>query len=116
MTELNSFGSVLTFAIELEARLVDVYAAAGKPDWAAASEKRKQKLERVRRENVVEITLEPIEGLNAADYTLPSGASPSQVATIAARFYGDVAPKINVRSAARSLEQTGKQHAEYAAS
>lgn len=116
MTELNSFGSVMTFAIELEAKLVDVYARAGKADWSAASEKRKQKLERVRRENVVEITLEPIEGLNAADYTLPPNASPSEAAAIAARFYTDVAPKINVRSAARSLEQTGKQHAEYAAS
>lgn len=116
MTVLNSFGSVLTFAIELEAKLADVYAAAGKPDWAAASEKRKQKLERVRRENVVEITLEPIEGLNGADYTLPSGGIAAAAAAVAARFYSDAAPKINVRSASRSLEQTGKQHAEYAAS
>ncbi|NOG50169.1 MAG: hypothetical protein HND48_12595 [Chloroflexi bacterium] len=54
--------------------------------------------------------------MNGADYALPSGGTAAAAAAVAARFYSDAAPKINVRSASRSLEQTGKQHAEYAAS
>jgi hypothetical protein len=30
---------------------------------------------------------------------------------VAARFYADVAPKINVREAQRALERAGKEHA-----
>ena len=67
MTELNSFGSVLTFAIALETQLRDMHQAAGRAALADLAEKNRQKLERVRRENVVEITLEPISGLNAAE-------------------------------------------------
>lgn len=108
MTELNSFGSVLTFAIALEAKLRELHHAAGQTALADAADKNRQKLERVRRENVVEITLEPISGLNAADYDLgdASGAE-----AIAAKFYADVAPKINVKAAQRALEQIGKSHA-----
>lgn len=108
MTELNSFGSVLTFAIALETQLRDVHQAAGRGALADLAEKNRQKLERVRRENVVEITLEPISGLNAADYA--PGVSADAEAT-AARFYADVAPKINVKAAQRALEQIGKGHA-----
>ncbi|MBK8135150.1 MAG: hypothetical protein IPK52_04830 [Chloroflexi bacterium] len=107
MTELNSFGSVLTFAIALETQLRDMHQAAGRAALADLAEKNRQKLERVRRENVVEITLEPISGLNAAEYAL---ATVADVEVVAARFYADVAPKINVKAAQRALEQIGKVH------
>lgn len=107
MTELNSFGSVLTFAIALETQLRDLHSGAGHAALADAADKNRQKLERVRRENVVEITLEPISGLNAADYALGEAA---QAEGIAAKFYADVAPKINVKAAQRALEQIGKGH------
>ena len=68
----------------------------------------------MRRENVVEITLEPIDGLDEADYMLnltdtsPNGQQAAE--TIAATFYADTAPKINVRQAQRALERCGKEY------
>lgn len=118
MDTLNAFGAILTFAIGMEARLRDYYTAAGDAARAADADKRRVNLERVRRENVTEIKLEPIEGLHEADYTLNlSDASPAgqkSTEAVAARFYTDVAPKINVREAQRALERCARQHGELA--
>jgi hypothetical protein len=115
MTSLNTFGAVLTYAIELEARLTDYYQAAGNGERAREADKRRAKLERARRENVLEITLEAIDGLNERDYTLNlddrSAAGQQAVEAVMARFYGDAAPKINVREAQRLLEKCGREHA-----
>ncbi len=115
MASLNTFGAILSHAIELEARLCDWYRSIGEGEKARAAEKRRRKLERARREHVVEITLEPIRGLDAADYALEldddSAQTQAAVAAVAARFYADVAPKINVRAAQRALERCGKEHA-----
>ena len=112
---LNTFGAVLSHAIELEARLCDWYGGIGEADKARAAEKRRRKLERARREHVLEITLEPIRGLDAADYALEladgTAAAQAAAAAVAARFYADVAPKINVRAAQRTLERCGREHA-----
>lgn len=112
MTSLNTFGAILTYAIELEARLTAYYQGSSR---AADAEKRRSKLERARRENVLEITLEPIDGLDAADYVMNlddhSEAGQRAIEQVAARFYADVAPKINVREAQRLLEKCGKEHA-----
>lgn len=114
MTELNAFGAILTFAIEMEGEIAAYYLVIGSPR-AADAEKRRSNLERVRRENVTEIKLEPIDGLNAADYKLnladTSPEGQKAVEAIAARFYADTAPKLNVREAQRALERAGKQHA-----
>mgnify|MGYP001402987682 CR=1 FL=1 len=118
MTAINSFGSIFTFAIELETRLRDYYTSAGDAARAADADKRRVNLERVRRENVTEIKLEPIEGLHEADYTLDlADTSPdgqAKVEAIAAKFYEDVAPTINVREAQRALERAARQHRELA--
>lgn len=118
MSSLNSFGSILTHAIELETRLRDYYTSAGNEERAKAAEDRRLKLERVRRESVLEITLEPIEGLHENDYALNLGDSSTDgqkaAEGVATKFYNDVAPKINVREARRALERIGKQHGELA--
>lgn len=115
MASLNTFGAVLSHAIEMEAQLSAWYSRIGEPAKAKAADKRRKKLERARRENVVEITLEPITGLDAADYALDlsdeSAADQAAAASVAARFYADAAPKINVRAAQRTLERCGKEHA-----
>jgi hypothetical protein len=120
MVSLNTFGAILTYAIELETQLRDYYQAAGNSTRAAEADKRRVNLERVRRENVTEIKLEPIEGLDEANYALVlNDTSPTGQQTIertAARFYADVAPKINVREAQRALERCGRQHEELATS
>lgn len=114
MASLNTFGAILTFAIDLEMRLMDYYQAASQAERARESDKRRTRLERARREFVLEITLEAIEGLNAADYALnledASTAGQQAAEKTAARFYADVAPRINVRDAQRILEKCGKEH------
>ena len=114
MASLNTFGAILTHAIDMEGRLRDWYADIGESAKSRSADKRRLKLERVRRENVVEITLEPIVGLDAADYglDLDDGGMAGQAAAagVAARFYADVAPKINVRAAQRALERCGREH------
>lgn len=118
MSALNTFGAILTHAITLETHLRDYYQGAGLAERAQACEDRRLKLERTRRENVLEITLEPIEGLDEADYALnlndASAAGQQAAEAVAARFYDEVAPKINVREARRMLERCGKQHAQLA--
>lgn len=116
MSSLNTFGAILTYAIELESKLNDYYQTVGNTERADSADKRRAKLERVRRENVVEITLEPIEGLDEADYAMnltdTSAEGQSTAERLAAQFYSEVAPKINVRQAQRALERCGKEHAE----
>lgn len=120
MSSLNTFGAIMTHAIALESQLRDYYQAAGHAERAADADKRRVTLERVRRENVTEIKLEPIQGLNEADYSLnlndTTPAAQKAIETTAARFYTDVAPKINVREAQRALERCGRQHTELAES
>ncbi len=115
---LNTFGAILAFAIELESRLRDYYQAAGDAGRATDADKRRQNFERVRRENITEIKLEPIEGLHEDHYALnltdTSETGQKAVEEIAAQFYADVAPKINVREAQRALERASKQHRELA--
>lgn len=116
MASLNTFGAIMTYAIDLETRLRDYYQAAGNSARAADADKRRQTLERVRRENVTEIKLEPIEGLNEANYALDlndaTGTGQHAVEQTAAQFYTDVAPKLNVREAQRALERAARQHRE----
>ncbi len=115
MSSLNTFGAILTYAIEQEARLSDYYKKAGKADQAIAADKRRAKLERARSLYVLEITLEPIEGLDESNYALDlndtSATGQKAVAATAARFYSEVAPSINVRDAQRILEKCGKEYA-----
>ena len=73
--ELNKFGVILKFALDMEERAAEFYEAAEKaassPDReAAAREARRNvaRLQRIRRELVNEMLLEPITGF---DYPLP---------------------------------------------
>ncbi len=118
MTSLNTFGAVMTFAIEMETQIRDYYQTAGDAPRAADADKRRLNFERVRRENVTEIKLEAIEGLSESDYVLntsdTSAAGYKAIEETAARFYTDTAPKINVREAQRALERAAKQHTQNA--
>ena len=120
---LNQFGAVMTYAIELERGLADFYnaAAAALPDHAealsaraTASAKRAKKLQRSRQMDVTEITLEPIEGLDEANYRFDlethTAANIDAITATAARFYAEAAPKINVRESRRLLERCAKDY------
>ncbi|MHA2298887.1 MAG: hypothetical protein ACXAEU_16810 [Candidatus Hodarchaeales archaeon] len=120
---LTQFGSILTFAANLEGQLAKYYEEASKDTNIHAEEftgrakaciKRKRRLERSRRENVTEITLEPIEGLDATNYKLDLANSFPQVIDaneeLIIRFYSDVTPKINVLESRRVLQRCQKEH------
>lgn len=120
---LNQFGAIMTFAINMEEQLAAFYeqaAATGGPHAeeflgrTAASQKRRKKIEQSRRENVTEITLEPIDGLDEADYVLDlTTFTPQAVNAIeetVKRFYSDIMPKINVREARQILKRCLKEH------
>ena len=114
MSALNQFGAVFSFAIDMETQIAAYYEALGDSVRAAAADKRREKLERTRREQVLEITLEPIEGLDGDDFALDTGdtsaAGQAAVAKTAAAFYAAAAPKINVRQAQRILERCGREY------
>ncbi|GAB1422183.1 hypothetical protein MASR2M15_23970 [Anaerolineales bacterium] len=116
MPSLNTFGAILTYTIELEKQVQGYYQSMGKEDLAQEADKRRDRLERVRRENVVEITLEPIDGLDEANYDFDfndaSEAGQKKIAQEATRLYEEVAEKINVRQAQRMLERCGSEYAE----
>jgi C4-type Zn-finger protein len=120
---LNQFGAVMTFAIDLEGKLAEFYeqAAAANSDHATelenrakASKSRRQKIEQSRRENVTEITLEAIDGLDEADFAIDfSQHTPANIDAVEAvvqKFYREAAPKINVREARQVLERCLKEH------
>ncbi len=113
----------MTFAARLESQLAEFYEEASKQDEIHSEEfskrakacfKRKKRLERSRRENVTEITLEPIEGLDAAIYKLDlANNSPQDIDRIEnqmIRFYSDVIPKINILESRRVLKRCQKEH------
>ena len=112
MRELNTFGAVLSYAIEIEALIRDVYQAQGNNTLANAADKRRQRLERTRSEHVLEITLEPIHGLEVKDYAVlhDADATIPEREAAAAAFYMDASPKINVRQAQRVLQRCAREH------
>jgi hypothetical protein len=114
---LNSFGSVMSYAIQLEAQLTAYYQTMGNDERARESDKRRVKLERIRRENIVEITLEPIDDLDETDFTFnwqdTSAAGQKLIAGEFVAFYRKAAPKLNVLPAQRALERCGQEHQAY---
>ena len=121
-TLLNQFGSVLSYAIELEGLLAEYYGKAAKTNdkyqtefgtRSQASLKRKKKLERSRRENITEIILEPIEDLDASDYVLDAKMDLETINNnekIVIKFYADAGPKLNVLESQRLFKRCHKEH------
>ena len=121
---LTQFGSILSFAILLEEKLVGFYTNLASKENGILSEefskrakacvKCKQRLERSRRENITEITLEPIEGLDESNYRMDlSGKSLQDIDVIEKQivtFYFDVTPKINVLETRRVLKRCHNEH------
>jgi hypothetical protein len=126
--DLNSFGMILTFAAKQEETLETFYKQAEAAsdgdqagtfaDYAKKAGKRKQRLIAIRQENVTEIVLEPIEGLNAQDYELlpttpdTSTDALNQALTLEARiarFYAEAGPKLNVTEPRRAFAKFAQE-------
>lgn len=124
---LNSFGTIMAFAIDLEEKLGSYYAHITNTDeafaiYAKRYAKRKLKVIAVRQEHVTEMILEPISGLNDADYDLvpdmtvadkaESIAEAIRLEEIALRFYVETAAKLNVTEAIRAFQKFASENAE----
>ncbi len=132
--ELNSFGTVIRFALELEKVAAAVNEQlANDPKMASASEtfreiaanhkKREILLVNTRREKLNEMILEPIQDLEREHYivdpNIPAGADLKTSASFAAgiestsaRFYGDSSKvaKNLLSEAARIMEKMAKEN------
>ncbi len=129
---LTNFGSILKFAEDLETQDLAFYeAAADNPACAphkdllqqfAADLKKNQKLiRRIRRENVTEMILEPVQGLTRSEFTLDfdpdRGLDPAGVLdqarareNRAERYYLKAAEQIKSQpEVARGLKQIAKK-------
>jgi len=127
--ELATFGAVLSFAIsfeqELEAFLRKLQASAsgelsGRLAQAIeAAQKREKLLERVRRENIAEMILEPISGFRSEDYTLgdvPGVSAETLTGALrkaeqtAVSFYALGAQKLSIPEVKRIFERLAREH------
>ncbi|MGO8705829.1 MAG: hypothetical protein ACLQVA_18655 [Candidatus Brocadiia bacterium] len=116
--ELNKFGVILKFALDMEERAAEFYEAARNaapsPERKSAGQEARKnivRLQRMRRELVNEMLLEPITGF---DYPLPppppkTGAEPEEIAgheeelrIFRRNFYRAAAQKIEIVSPAVS--------------
>jgi len=129
--ELGTFGAILGFAIKLEERGADFYdkvAQRGLGELfvqrAGQCRRRAMRLERARRESVVEMILEAIHGLESEDYLVRLDfegdgahvercAADLEDATI--RFYRDAAAKMPIREIVRLFGRLRDQHQSYLA-
>ena len=133
LLDLNTFGAILAYAIELETRSAAFHDSAAKiatsPALVAILESLRdgaarhvQIVERVRRENVTEMILTPIHELHssayAPDFTIPTGDAELQASAVAIertkeRYYSAVQEKTELAEAARALgrlERACRQH------
>ncbi len=86
--ELGTFGAILKFAMDIEQEVITFYGSANGEvkdqklldqfqDLQKRGQKRIKTLERIRRENVTEMILEPITGLDSENYKLSTERSSS---------------------------------------
>ncbi|RJR43956.1 MAG: hypothetical protein C4576_13620 [Desulfobacteraceae bacterium] len=131
---LSTFGAIMTFAADMfqfgeEVLLVSIQNAKNPlirdilDDLIADQRKSRSLMERVRRENVTEMILEPINGLSEEEYDIkaalisqPQNADPLTLATIIEerqqRFFQDCSTKIPMAEVARlfkKISQTKEQ-------
>lgn len=121
---LKQFGAVLSFAIKLEGKLSKYYEEAVPKleghhsqellERSKKANKRKKKIERSRRENITEMTLEPIEDLNEENYSINfddySIESINTIEKTLTKFYIDAGPKINVLETRRVFKKCYEEH------
>jgi rubrerythrin len=124
---LATFGAIISFALSLEQAAFEFYSQVleqgrGEPfeELFSRTKKMTKRLERLRREGISEMILEPIQGLEQSDYLMPSGA-PEDTGELymhalaleetRQRFYQDAMEKIPIREVARQFARMAKERA-----
>lgn len=134
--DLGTFGAIIKFALEIEGKVSDFYKNLGEyakdealvgllGDLVIRGQKRIQTLERIRRENVTEMILEPIEGLDPNSFGIETDASialdDAKIKTMVTRiestlqkFYTSAARKIDfLPEAEYALELFAEKNEEF---
>ena len=122
---LGTFGALMRFAAQLEREAAERYATwarepgrgGGFAALADSHRKRADQLARMVQEQLNEMTLEPISGLEASDYLPPEGPASGGAAEARAleerlaRLYEDAAERAGhvLGGAARSLQRLARQ-------
>ncbi len=128
---LTSFGAILSFAETMEQQDAALYRAASATveslpcaDYAKEAEKNVKLIQRLRRECVTEMILEPITGFERAPYVVETGepetmdaaalvATAKDFSARSVAFYTTAAEKLTaLPELARALKRLGKKHAE----
>ena len=124
--ELGTFGAILRFAMDLEQRAADFYEEADGSELeevfrelARGSRKRRNRLERARREMVVEMVLESITGLDGDAYGVNLDSEVDETGWLrqaraleetSARFYRDAADKMPIREVVRLFQRLVREN------
>lgn len=133
--ELGTLGAVLAFAIKLEGHSAQFYEEAASLakespasdvflSLAEARRKRKELLQRSRRENINEMLLEPIVGLKGSDYLMETELSSKmgyydvlqlamELEENSRRFYLDAAGRVNLPEVTKLFEKLGEENADH---
>lgn len=133
--ELGTFGAVLAFAIKLEGHSAEFYEEAASLArhslaegvfWALAEAKRKRKelLEKSRREYINEMLLEPIVGLKGSDYLMETELSSKmgyhdalrlamELEERSQRLYLDGAGRVNLPELTRLFEKLSEENGDH---
>jgi rubrerythrin len=125
---LATFGAIISYALELEHAAFEFYSKMIEQnqrepfeELVSKTKKMKTRLERLRREGVSEMILEPIHDLEESDYLMPSRPPKDteglfvyalELEETRHRFYMEAMKKIPIRDVARQFERIAKERAE----
>ena len=123
--ELTTFGAVLKFALEQEAALAGLYAGAAAnagpardllSELAANGDRNRKRLEQIRRQQVNEMLLEAVQGLDTSDYRPGAGGEARAAVMVAEatleRFYLEAAGRLSLPEVVRSFGKLADGHAQ----
>jgi rubrerythrin len=124
--QLGTFGAVISFALALETQAFEFYEGLNQDVFSQSghqllkgSQKRLNRLRRIRQELVTEMILEPITGVDSDDYVLNvlDSSDPSEVLNQALRleenmrrFYTTTAPLIPMKEVERAFLRLAKEN------
>jgi len=124
--ELGTFGAIISFALELELQMFEYYenhyeSVFSKFDsqLLVSSQKRANRLKRIRQELVTEMILEPITGVDSGDFamSISEGTNEADLLHKAIhleenmhRFYSAMSPLIPMKEVQRAFLRLSKEN------
>ena len=124
--KLGTFGAIISFALELEGQVLEYYESLNRtvfsqpgPQFIKGSQKRLNRLRRIRQELVTEMILEPITGVDSDDFVVSISDGSDAVNTLhqairleenMRRFYSTIASLIPMKEVERAFLRLAKEN------